>query len=475
LLQVESPITIAGDTHGQYYDLVSLFRVGGSIEDTNYLFLGDYVDRGLYSTEVVLHLYALKLCYPGKVSLLRGNHECRHLTEYFTFKDECKYKYDEEVYDAFMKSFDALPLAALLNDQFLCVHGGISPEIDTIDEFASINRFSDPPAAGPFCDLLWADPMEDFSPSAPDYYQYNEVRGCSYMFSYRAACDFLERNNLLSIIRAHEAQDAGYRMHLKNEATGFPACITVFSAPNYLDAYNNKGAVIRYENNAMNIRQFNHSKHPYALTNFMDVFTWSVPFIAEKTAEILMAVLKVKEADVAEEEMGGGPAAAPAAAASTGGAPMPDRVKSKVLAIARMRLMMRTLREEHETIMQLKALAPGNRIPQGLILEGPQALKKALGDFERAKDADAANEVLTNIRQDVSQEEQRRHAEVVMQHSPRQSSPSSSRTGKLRRAPSVEIGAPTSEGEHHGTRSVDEEVKKEKKRSSRRSKKESRE
>ena len=123
-----------------------------------------------------------------------------------------------------------------------------------------------------------------------------------YCYSYAASCDFLQQNNLLSIIRAHEAQDAGYRMYRKSQTTGFPSLITIFSAPNYLDVYNNKvgwpgwtvarltlliplslqAAVLKYENNVMNIRQFNCSPHPYWLPNFMDVFTWSLPFVGEK-------------------------------------------------------------------------------------------------------------------------------------------------------------------------------------------------
>lgn len=123
--------------------------------------------------------------------------------------------------------------------------------------------------------------MEDFSPDVEDLFEDNEVRGCSYVYSYRAVIEFLERNNLLSLIRAHEAQDAGYKMYRKS-AKGFPSVITLFSAPNYLDAYNNKGAILRYEDNVMNIRQFNCMPHPYWLPNFMDVFTWSLPFVSEK-------------------------------------------------------------------------------------------------------------------------------------------------------------------------------------------------
>ena len=104
--------------------------------------------------------------------------------------------------------------------------------------------------------------------------------------SYQAACQFLERNKLLSIIRAHEAQDAGYRMYRKTRTTGFPSVMTLFSAPNYLDVYNNKAAILKYESNVLNIRQFNASPHPYWLPNFMDAFTWSLPFVGEKSASM---------------------------------------------------------------------------------------------------------------------------------------------------------------------------------------------
>ncbi|ORX74473.1 calcineurin [Linderina pennispora] len=379
LLTLSSPVTICGDVHGQYYDLMKLFEVGGDPATTQYLFLGDYVDRGYFSIECLLYLYSLKIRHPASFFMLRGNHECQHLTDYFTFKLECTHKYSERVYEAALGSFCALPLAAVVNKQFLCIHGGLSPELHTLDDLRQLDRFREPPTHGLMCDLLWADPVEDFGHEKnKSYFIHNFARGCSYFFNYAAVCAFLERNNLLSLVRAHEAQDAGYRMYRKSKTTGFPAVITLFSAPNYLDVYNNKAAVLKYENNVMNIRQFNSSAHPYWLPNFMDVFTWSLPFVGEKVTDMLLAILDICTKDELEES---------------------------ATDLQQMARIFHVLRSEAETINELKGLLGTQRLPAGQLSAGGRGLRQAVMSFEEAKRYDRDNEKLPPLRRQASAEQ----------------------------------------------------------------------
>lgn len=411
VLEVDAPITVCGDVHGQYYDLMKLFEVGGNPADTMYLFLGDYVDRGYFSIECVLYLWTLKIWYPHTFWLLRGNHECRHLTDYFTFKIECKHKYSEEVYEACMESFCSLPLAAVMNKQFLCIHGGLSPEMNTLDDLKAINRFREPPTQGLMCDILWSDPLEEFgSERNNDLYIHNHVRGCSYFFSYNAACQFLERNNLLSVIRAHEAQDAGYRMYRKTRTTQFPAVMTIFSAPNYLDVYNNKAAVLKYENNVMNIRQFNCTPHPYWLPNFMDVFSWSLPFVGEKITDMLISMLNICSKEELEEEMADLESIPDLPEEAPPKPPTPEEkearrqiIKNKILAIGRLSRVFSVLREESESVSELRRISGNVRLPAGTLMLGAEGIKKAIGSFDEARNSDLQNERLPPSRSEVDQ------------------------------------------------------------------------
>lgn len=387
LLEMKDPLVIVGDLHGQFYDFERVLELGGSPSTTKYLFLGDFVDRGCFSLEVILLLYALKLNYPSTISLLRGNHECRQMTSYFNFRKECLTKYDLEIYELIMSSFDALPLACIVNGKFMALHGGIGPELRSLADISAINRFVEPPKNGNLCDVLWADPVDSEDGKSQERYRANSVRGCSYFFNSEAVVKFLKRNELLSIIRAHEAQLEGYRMHTWG-STSFPFVITIFSAPNYCDVYNNKGAIIKFQQGNLSIHQLVYTAHPYILPNYMDIFEWSLPFLAEKVMAVLYAMIKerpirphlegshnhIKELqDIIHMSK-------------------KDALKNKILFIAKMMKIFRTIRQEHELILKLKIITPGHKLPKGLIFEGREAMLSALDQFQRAKEWDSENE-----------------------------------------------------------------------------------
>ena len=147
---VKAPVTICGDIHGQLHDLLELFKIGGLVPDTNYLFMGDYVDRGYYSVETVSLLVCLKVRYPKRITILRGNHESRQITQVYGFYDECLRKYgNANVWKYFTDLFDYLPLTALVEDQIFCLHGGLSPSIDLLDHIKSLDRIQEIPHEGP--------------------------------------------------------------------------------------------------------------------------------------------------------------------------------------------------------------------------------------------------------------------------------------------------------------------------------------
>ena len=194
------------------------------------------------------------------------------MTKAFQFKLECKKKYKSyDLYNTCMDTFDALPISALVDSHFLCMHGGISPDIRTLADIENLDRFKETPHSGPLCDLIWCDPREDFDQiddQQPDF-KPNDVRGCGYFFSYYACRDFLLRNNLLSIIRGHEVQKDGVRFFRKSSRTKFPVLISLFSAPNYCDTYNNVAAILKIDSNQqLSVVRIDAHGHPFVLPNF---------------------------------------------------------------------------------------------------------------------------------------------------------------------------------------------------------------
>eukprot|EP01059_Diplonema_ambulator_P006451 TRINITY_DN16152_c0_g3_i1.p1 TRINITY_DN16152_c0_g3~~TRINITY_DN16152_c0_g3_i1.p1 ORF type:complete len:307 (+),score=52.95 TRINITY_DN16152_c0_g3_i1:63-983(+) len=230
-----APITVCGDIHGQFYDLKEIFVRGGSPPETNYLFLGDFVDRGFYSVETFLLLLALKIRYPDRVHLIRGNHESRQITQVYGFYDECLRKYGSaNVWRYFTEVFDYLSLSALIENSVFCVHGGLSPSISTLDQIRTIDRKQEVPHDGAMCDLLWSDPEDiDGWGLSP--------RGAGYIFGGDVVKKFNAENKITLIARAHQLVMEGYKSMFDD------TCVTVWSAPNYCYRCGNVASILKFD------------------------------------------------------------------------------------------------------------------------------------------------------------------------------------------------------------------------------------
>ena len=247
-------ITICGDTHGQYFDLLEIFRLNGFPSEKHaYLFNGDFVDRGSWSTEVVLLLYAYKWLYPKSFFLNRGNHETDDMNRMYGFEGECKAKYNERVFKLFSESFSALPLATLVGDKYFTLHGGLfSDDAITLDDIRKLNRHAQkqPGQAGLMMEMLWTDPQVEpgRGPSK---------RGVGLQFGPDVTKRFCEKNGLEAVIRSHEVRMEGYEVEHDGR------CITVFSAPRYCDSTENKGAYINIESDLkLQFNKFDAVPHP---------------------------------------------------------------------------------------------------------------------------------------------------------------------------------------------------------------------
>uniref|UniRef100_A0A0D3H114 Serine/threonine-protein phosphatase n=3 Tax=Oryza TaxID=4527 RepID=A0A0D3H114_9ORYZ len=260
LLELEAPINVCGDIHGQFSDLLRLFEFGGLPPTANYLFLGDYVDRGKQSIETICLLLAYKIKYPDNFFLLRGNHECASINRIYGFYDECKRRFSVRLWKLFTDCFNCLPVAAVIDDKILCMHGGLSPDLDSLDRIREIARPVDVPDQGLLCDLLWSDPDRESSGWGEN------DRGVSFTFGADKVTEFLNKHDLDLICRAHQASRHRHRhlllpcLFLRSwgqmdeqvvedgyEFFADRQLVTIFSAPNYCGEFNNAGALMNVD------------------------------------------------------------------------------------------------------------------------------------------------------------------------------------------------------------------------------------
>lgn len=233
LLELGVPLNICGDIHGQYFDLLRLFAMGDLPPASNYLFLGDYVDRGTHSLETICLLMCFKIKYPEKIFLLRGNHECAGINRIYGFYDECKRRYNIRLWKSFTDCFNCLPVAAIVEEKIFCCHGGLSPELISMDQIRQLPRPTDVPDQGLLCDLLWSDPSEEV-----DGWADNVARGVSFTFGKDIVQRFLLTFGFNLVVRAHQVVQDGFEFFAQRQL------VTVFSAPKYCGEFDNAAAMM---------------------------------------------------------------------------------------------------------------------------------------------------------------------------------------------------------------------------------------
>jgi len=197
------------------------------------------VDRGKQSLETICLLLAYKIKYPENFFLLRGNHECASINRIYGFYDECKRRFNIRLWKTFTDCFNCLPVAALIDEKILCMHGGLSPDLKNLDQIKKIARPTDVPDAGLLCDLLWADPDNNVAGWG------NNDRGVSFTFGSDTVSEFLQKHDLDLICRAHQVVEDGYEFFAKRQL------VTIFSAPNYCGEFDNAGAMMSVDDTLM--------------------------------------------------------------------------------------------------------------------------------------------------------------------------------------------------------------------------------
>lgn len=239
LLELEPPLKVCGDIHGQFIDLLRLFDYGKFPPASNYLFLGDYVDRGKQSLETISLLLAYKIKHPETFFLLRGNHEAANINRIYGFYDECKRRYNVKLWKTFTECFNCMPVAAIVDEKIFCCHGGLSPALKTFDDIRKLPRPTEVPDQGLLCDLLWSDPDNTIT----DWGEND--RGVSFTFGPDVVSKFLDKFKLDLICRAHQVVEEGYEFFADRKL------VTLFSAPNYCGEFDNAGAMMSVSRSLM--------------------------------------------------------------------------------------------------------------------------------------------------------------------------------------------------------------------------------
>ena len=239
LLELNAPLKICGDIHGQYCDLLRHFEYGGFPPKANYMFLGNYVDHGKQSIETISLLLAYKIKYPENFFLLRGNHECAAVNRVYGFYDECKRRYNLQLWKTFTDCFNCMPVAAIIEEKIFCCHGGLSPDLQSMEQIRRIMRPTDVPDLGLLCDLLWADPDREVMG-----WEGND-RGQSFTFGPEIVSKFLARHDFDLVVRGHQVVEDGYEFFAKRQL------ITLFSAPNFRGEFDNAGAMMSVDETLM--------------------------------------------------------------------------------------------------------------------------------------------------------------------------------------------------------------------------------
>lgn len=240
-LELTAPVKIVSDIHGQYQDLLRFLDLARHPPYSNYLFLGDYVDRGKQSIESICLLFAYKIKFPESVFLLRGNHECESITKIYGFYDECQKRFSISLWKKFVTAFNMLPVAALIEDKVLCMHGGLSRDMNNLNEIKGISRPAKVPETGILCDLLWSDPSplsssELFNIKKGEWG--DNDRGVSFIFSETVVKRAVEQYNIDLIVRGHQVMEDGYQFFADRKL------ITIFSAPCYCGEFDNNAAML---------------------------------------------------------------------------------------------------------------------------------------------------------------------------------------------------------------------------------------